>query len=157
MKTSFLQIDSIPYFTNFCAYSNFLWVLLGYFSLMCSVKQVVASSLLLHELQPTRLLCPWNFPGENPGVGCHFLLQGIFLTQGSNTCFLPESPTLAGRFFTAQKTVVAPLGKPCIIQMYAYIILSSSNMMSNTDGFQNIESAFLGHHEYFNVLLDSIY
>ena len=31
-----------------------------------------------------RLLCPWDFPGKNPGVGCHFLLQGIFLTQGSN-------------------------------------------------------------------------
>ena len=32
----------------------------------------------------TRLLCPWNFPGKSTGVGCHFLLQGIFLTQGSN-------------------------------------------------------------------------
>ena len=30
------------------------------------------------------LLCPLNFPGKNTGVGCHFLLQGIFLTQGSN-------------------------------------------------------------------------
>ena len=37
-----------------------------------------------HELQPTRLLCPWNSPGKNTRVGCHFLLQGIFLTQGSN-------------------------------------------------------------------------
>ena len=32
----------------------------------------------------TRLLCPWNFPGKSTGVGCHFLLQEIFLTQGSN-------------------------------------------------------------------------
>ena len=31
-----------------------------------------------------RLLCPWNFPDKNTEVGCHFLLQGIFLTQGSN-------------------------------------------------------------------------
>ena len=30
------------------------------------------------------LLCPWDSPGKNTGVGCHFLLQGIFLTQGSN-------------------------------------------------------------------------
>ena len=37
-----------------------------------------------HELQPTRLFCPWNFPGKNTGMGCHFLLQGIFWTQGSN-------------------------------------------------------------------------
>ena len=28
-----------------------------------------------------RLLCPWNFPDKNTGVGCYFLLQGIFLTQ----------------------------------------------------------------------------
>ena len=32
----------------------------------------------------TRLLCPWDFPGKNTGVGYHFLSQGIFLTQGSN-------------------------------------------------------------------------
>ena len=35
-------------------------------------------------LKPTRLLCPWNFPGKTTEVGCHFLLQGIFPTQGSN-------------------------------------------------------------------------
>ena len=33
---------------------------------------------------PTRLLCPWDSPGRNTGVGCHFLLQGIFPTQESN-------------------------------------------------------------------------
>ena len=35
-----------------------------------------------------RLLCPWDFPGKNTGVGCHFLLQGIFPTQRSNLCLL---------------------------------------------------------------------
>ena len=39
---------------------------------------------MTHELQPTRLLCPWNSTGKNIGVGCHSLLQGIFLTQGLN-------------------------------------------------------------------------
>ena len=33
-------------------------------------------------------LCPWNFPSKNTGVGCHFLLRGIFPTQGSNPCLL---------------------------------------------------------------------
>ena len=28
-----------------------------------------------HRRQPTRLLCPWDSPGKNTGVGCHFLLQ----------------------------------------------------------------------------------
>ena len=32
--------------------------------------------------------CTWNFPGENTGVGCHFLFQGIFLTQGLNLYLL---------------------------------------------------------------------
>ena len=31
-----------------------------------------------------RLLCPWNAAGKNIGVGCHFFLRGIFLTQGLN-------------------------------------------------------------------------
>ena len=34
--------------------------------------------------EPARLLSPWDFPGKNSGVGWHFLLQGIFLTQGLN-------------------------------------------------------------------------
>ena len=41
-----------------------------------------------HGLQPSRLLCPWDFPGKNTGVGFHFLLQGIFLTQGLDPHFL---------------------------------------------------------------------
>ena len=35
-----------------------------------------------------RLLCSWNFSGKNTGVGCHFLLQGIFPAQESNPCLL---------------------------------------------------------------------
>ena len=45
---------------------------------------VMSESLQPHRLLPTRFLCPWDYPGKNTGVGCHFLLQGIFLTQGSN-------------------------------------------------------------------------
>ena len=49
---------------------------------------------------PARFLCPWNSLGRNTGVGCHFLLQGLFLTQGSvgrdhyykfNGCTLKQS------------------------------------------------------------------
>ena len=45
---------------------------------------VVSDSLQPRGLYRTRLLRPWDFPGKSTGVGCHFLLQGIFLTQGSN-------------------------------------------------------------------------
>ena len=41
-----------------------------------------------------RPLCPWDFPGKNTGVGCHFFLQGIFPTQGSNSNL--------GNFFTTE-------------------------------------------------------
>ena len=39
-------------------------------------------------LEPTRLLCPWNSPGRDTEMDCHSLLQGIFLTQGLNSCLL---------------------------------------------------------------------
>ena len=45
---------------------------------------VVFDSLQPHRLQPTRLLCPRDFPGKNTGVGCYFFLQEIFPTQGLN-------------------------------------------------------------------------
>ena len=47
-------------------------------------RSVVSDSLRPHGLEPTTLLHPWDFPGKSTGVGCHFLLQGIFLTQGLN-------------------------------------------------------------------------
>ena len=53
--------------------------------LSCSV---MSTSLQPYGLQPPRLLCPWNSPGKNPGVGFHFLLQRIFPTQGLNPSLL---------------------------------------------------------------------
>ena len=44
---------------------------------------VMLDSLGPHGLQPTRF-CPWDLLAKNIGVDCCFLLQGIFLTQGSN-------------------------------------------------------------------------
>ena len=64
---------------------------------------LVSDSLGPQGLQPARLLCLWDFPGKNTGVGCHFLLQGIFLTQGSNPESL-TSPASAGRFFITSAT-----------------------------------------------------
>ena len=46
------------------------------------VSSVVSDSL------PTRLLCLWDYQGKNTAVGCHALLQGIFLTQETNLCLL---------------------------------------------------------------------
>ena len=51
---------------------------------ICLLRHSVVSDFATPGLQPTRLLCPWDSPGKNTGVGCHFLLQGIFPTQGWN-------------------------------------------------------------------------
>ena len=58
---------------------------------MCVSCSVVFDSLRPHGLYSARLLYPWNSSGKNTGVGCHFLLQGIFPTQESN---LGVSPAL---------------------------------------------------------------
>ena len=49
---------------------------------------VVSDSVRPRGPQSTRLLCLWDSSGKNIGVGCHVLLQGIFLTQGLNRCLL---------------------------------------------------------------------
>ena len=41
-----------------------------------------------------QLLCPWNSPGKNTGVGSHSLLQGIFLRQGLNLGLLHQRQIL---------------------------------------------------------------
>ena len=60
-------------------------------TIKCSIqfsRSVMSDSLWPHGLQHARLLCPWDSLGKNTGVGCHFLLQGVFLTQGLNPAFL---------------------------------------------------------------------
>ena len=53
--------------------------------LSCSV---MSKSLRPHGLQPARLHCPWDSLGKNTGVGCHSLLQEIFLSWGLNLSLL---------------------------------------------------------------------
>ena len=74
-----------------------LTVNLGTFSIKMDLTMSIpqgflhSPSMLSHSvvsnsswLYPTRLLCPWDFPGKNSGVGFHFLLQWIFLTGELN-------------------------------------------------------------------------
>ena len=59
--------------------SSFSWDLESWRHVCMPSCSVVSDSLQPHA----RHLCAWYFPGKNTGVGCHFLLQGFFLTQGS--------------------------------------------------------------------------
>ena len=51
----------------------------------------MSNSVRPHRRQPTRLLCPWNSPGKNTGVGCHFLLQYMHVKSESEVAQLCSS------------------------------------------------------------------
>ena len=57
------------------------------------IHSVVSNSLRPHGLQPAGFLCPWDSPGKNTGVGCHFLLQCMKLKSESEVAQL--CPTLS--------------------------------------------------------------
>ena len=66
-------------------------LILQFLSSLCSRHCVCSHSFGSDSLRPhglSRFLCPWDSTGRNTGVGSHFLLQGIFLTQGLNTHLL---------------------------------------------------------------------
>ena len=53
----------------------------------------MSDSVQPHRWQPTRLLCPWDSPGKDTGVGCHFLLQCMKVKSESEVA--QSSPTLS--------------------------------------------------------------
>ena len=61
---------------------------------LCAKSLRLCQTLQLYGPWPTRLLCPWDSPGKNTGVGCHFLLQEIFQTQRLNPGLLHCRQTL---------------------------------------------------------------
>ena len=66
---------------------------------MYSVAAVVSSSLGPHGLQPTRLLCPWDFPSKNTGVAFHFPSPGDLPNPGIKLMsFMSPALKMAGKF-----------------------------------------------------------
>ena len=77
----------LPFLPLVCFFPLVLWILaqvqiLIIIMLRVFACSVVSTSLQLLGLQPAGLFYPWNFPGKKTGAGCHFLFQGLFLTQG---------------------------------------------------------------------------
>ena len=61
----------------------------------CSFASVMSDSMWPHRWQPTRLPRPWDSPGKNAGVGCHFLLQCMKVKRESEvtqSCPTPSDP-----------------------------------------------------------------
>ena len=69
----------------------------------------------------------YDMPGKNAGVGCHFLLEGIFLTQGLNNS---RSPALAGRFFTTGATWEAHF--PQSLQQFTFPLTVTQDYLFST-------------------------
>ena len=63
------------------------------FSAPAAVSSVVSDSVRPHRRQPTRLPLPWDFPGKNTGVGCHFLLQCMKVKSESEVAQLYPTPS----------------------------------------------------------------
>ena len=79
-------------------------------------RSVVYNSLRPHGMQASMLFRPWDFPGKNTAVGCYFLPQGIFPTQGLNC--LP----CIGRFF-----ITEPPGKTLsLFSLLTHLIFTPS-------------------------------
>ena len=94
--------NKLPSKSNFCV----CWPVC-----MCYVISVMSSSLRPYGLWPTRVLCLWDSPGKNTGVGCHAL-------QGSSRPRIEtgslSSPILTSRFFATSAMCEEPKRK-CIL------------------------------------------
>ena len=68
-------------------------------------------------LQPSRLLCPWDYPGKNTGAGFHALLQGIFLCLRD-----PSRISLCLLHWQVGSLPLAPPGKPSLSISIPYFL-----------------------------------
>ena len=111
----------------------------------------------------SRLLCPWNFPGKNTGVGCHFLLQGIFLTQGLNPCLLrllhwqaDPLPLAPSGQQTKKKRSSRPWCHQCLKERLYFLPWPHDHtqevcMKKQSDLIDKLEFIPICHEKYFNV------
>ena len=106
-----------------------------YMRCCCQVASVVSDSVRPHGLQPTRLLCPWDSPGKNTGVGCHFLLQCMKVKSESEVtqscltlrdpmgCSLPGSSDILYWCFSFWLTSLCIIGSS-----FSHLIRTDSNV-----------------------------
>ena len=69
------------------------WLFIWSAAAAAAVASVMSNSVRPHRRQPSRLFCPWDSPGKNTGVGCHFLLQCMKVKSESEVA--QSCPTLS--------------------------------------------------------------
>ena len=102
-----------------------------------SKSRSVTSRSLWPRGSPRELYSPWNSPGQNPGVGGLSLLQGIFLSQGSNHS-LPHCKWILYQ--------LSHKGSPRILEWVAYPFSSGSSQPRNRTRVSCIASGFFTRH-----------
>ena len=107
---------------------------------LCAKLLQSCSTLWPYGLQPTRLPCPWDSPGKNTGVGCHFLLPRSSPTQGSNPSLLTFS-ALAGGFFTI--SAISFIGN-CHILFQSVCIILYAQYQCRSDPVSSLSSPAFG-------------
>ena len=89
---------------------------------------------------------PWNFPGQNTGVGGLSLLQGIFATQGLN----PGLPALFADSLPAE-----PQGKPIYLVYVLYISILAISLFFRSSCKHHITGLFLLHFENLFTVVEA--
>ena len=108
------QIKHIP-FNSHPPHNSFQHYPPSQYCCCCLITKLCLTLLRPHGLQPTRLLCSWNSPGKNTGVGCHILLQEIFLTQGLNSHLQWQADSLS---LSQQGSPRSVLGSHYFVSLY---------------------------------------
>ena len=122
LKLNCLLLHLLSFKISLCILESSLSLHMGFTCIFsqyvhaCQTTSVMYESVPHCGLWPTRFLCPWDSPGKDAGVGCCFLLQGIFPTQGSNLCLTLPAP--AGRFFTTSTPWKTP--SVCSFCLYSF-------------------------------------
>ena len=116
----------------------------------CEVTSVVSDSVWPHRRQPTSLTHPWDSPGKNTGVGCHFLLQCMRVKSESGvdqSCLIlndpmdcsPPGSSIHGIFQTRVLEWVAiafsvfPCIPPLIITLNLFIPVNTKGKTQDTE------------------------
>ena len=111
----------------------------------CCITSVVSDSVRPHRRQPTRLLCPWDIPGKNTGMVCHFLLQCILscfshvwlcITPGTAAHQAPLSMEFSGQEYWSGLPFPSPLCITVLVYFtYGSIYLLISNFNLSLSSF----------------------
>ena len=99
----------------------------------CMITQNEGCSAVSDSLWPYGLYSPWNFSGQNTGMGSLSLLQGIFPTQGSNPGLLHCRPILYQ---------LSPKENPRTLEWVAYLFSRGSSWPRNQTGVSCVTGRF---------------